>query len=263
MPFPNFEGKHAHDAFFTPQDFVAFLRRKGRWLDVVPPPGVVLCYQASLLKHVVATEEVEPLKTGWGGEFILLKRTDNRVGVCGGFGIGAPIAAAIVEELIALGTKEFVNIGTAGGLQRGNRIGDIVVCSEAIRDEGVSHHYLAPAPYAHPSPDLSERLKAAITRADLPHTEGPSWTIDTPYRETVEEARHYQNHGVLTVEMEAAAVFAVAAYRQVAAAAAFVISDSLADLVWDPQFASPTVAGNLQRLYAAAVDALAAPSGAS
>ncbi len=177
MPFPNFEGKHAHDAFFTPHDFVAFLRRHGRWLDFTAPSGVVLCYQASLLAHVLETEEVERVKTGWGGEFCLLKRTANRVGVCGGFGIGAPIAAAVVEELIALGTTAFVNIGTAGGLQSGCRISDVVVCTEAIRDEGVSHHYLAPAPRAHPTDALSVRLKAALRRADLPHVEGPTWTI--------------------------------------------------------------------------------------
>jgi purine-nucleoside phosphorylase len=92
----------------------------------------------------------------------------------------------------------------------------------------------------------------------MPYATGPTWTIDTPYRETVAEARHYQQAGVMTVEMEAAAVFAVAAYRGVAAAAAFAISDSLADLVWDPQFASPDLAPSLLRLYQAAVAALAA-----
>jgi uridine phosphorylase len=215
------------------------------------------------MDHVLTIEDVERQEKGWGGEFVLLKRTDNRVGVCGGFGIGSPIAAAIVEELIALGTKEFINIGTAGGLQKTNRIGDVVVCTEAIRDEGVSHHYLAPAPRVRPSSPLTDRLKGALTRAALTFDDGPTWTIDTPYRETVEEARHYQSQGVRTVEMEAAAVFAVAAYRRVSAAAAFVISDSLAELVWDPQFASPAVAGNLERLYATAVDALSAPSAAA
>jgi hypothetical protein len=56
--------------------------------------------------------------------------------------------------------------------------------------------------------------------------------------------------------MEAAAVFAVAEYRRVAAAAAFAISDSLAELVWDPQFTSPDLGPSLERLYRAAVDAL-------
>jgi len=256
MAFPNFEGKHAHDAFFTPQDFIAYQRGLGRLPDFRAPKGVVVCYQYSLLKHVVTSEEVEGLKIS-AGDFYLLKRTQNRVGLVGGFGIGAPVAAVVVEELIALGTTEVVNIGTAGGLQASLRIGDVVVCSEAIRDEGVSHHYLPPARYARPSAALTDRLKGALARAAVPYAEGPTWTIDTPYRETVEEARHYQREGVQTVEMEAAAVFAVAEHRGVAAAAAFAISDSLADLVWDPQFESPDLGPSLERLYGAAVDALA------
>lgn len=255
MPFPNFEGKHTHDAFFTPQDFIAYQRRLGRLPDFSPPMGVVLCYQLSLVEHILAVEDVERLRI-WQGGFYLLKRTERQVGVVGGFGIGAPVAAAVVEELIALGTTEFVNIGTAGGLQKGLRIGDIVVCSQAIRDEGVSHHYLPPAQYARPSAALTDRLKGALAQAAVPYTEGPTWTIDAPYRETVEEARHYQREGVQTVEMEAAAVFAVAEHRGVAATAAFAISDSLADLVWDPQFVSPDVGPSLEQLYRAAVEAL-------
>ncbi len=255
MPFPNFEGKHAHDALFTPQDLIAYRQKQGRLLDFSPPKGVILCYQSSLLTYILEVEEVERQKVG-PGDFYLLKRTGNRVGVYGGFGIGAPVAAVVLEDLIALGTTEFINIGTAGGLQKPQQIGDIVVCSQAIRDEGVSYHYRAPAPHAQPAAVLTDRLKEALTRAAVPYTEGPTWTIDTPYRETVAEARHYQREGVQTVEMEAAAVFAVAEYRQVAAAAAFAISDSLAELVWDPQFGSPDLKRSLERLYQAAVAAL-------
>lgn len=256
MPFPNFEGKHGHDAFFTPRDSISYRRKLGRLPDFRAPKGVVICYQGSLLNHIQDSEDAEGLKFA-AGDFYLLKRTENRVGLVGGFGIGAPAAAVVLEELIALGTTEFINIGTAGGLQKSLRIGDIVVCSQAIRDEGVSHHYLSPAQYARPSAALTDRLKDALATTAIPYTEGPTWTIDTPYRETVEEARHYQREGVQTVEMEAAAVLAVAEYRRVAAAAAFAISDSLANLVWDPQFASPDLGPSLVRLYRAAVDALA------
>lgn len=257
MPFPNFEGKHAHDAFFSPQDFVAYEREEGRLPDIVPPQGVIVCYQASLLRHVLETEAVESLSIVPGG-LHLLRRTHGRVGVSGGFGIGAPAASVVVEVLIALGITRFANIGTAGGLQREQRIGDIVVCAGAIRDEGVSHHYLPPATFAEPSAALTAGLRRSLTDHGVPFAEGTSWTIDTPYRETVAEARHYQAEGVRTVEMEAAAVFAVARYRGVEAAAAFVISDSLADLVWEPRFASPDVGESLERLYRAAVDALMA-----
>jgi len=255
MPFPNFEGKHALDSLVTPRDLIAFLRRRGAFPDFVPPASVVICYQPSLLRHIVETEEVQPLKI-MAGDFYLLLRTGRHVGVVGGFGIGAPVAATVVEELIAHGTTAFINIGTAGGLQKDRRIGDLVVCSQAVRDEGVSHHYLPPAKSVAPDLALTALLKAALARAGLPYAEGPTWTIDTPYRETVEEARHYQREGVQTVEMEAAAVFAVAQVRRAAAAAAFTISDSLADLVWDPQFGAREVDTGLAHLYRAAVGAL-------
>ena len=255
MPFPNFVGKHAHDAFFTPQESIA-LRQQKVPRDFTPPTGVVVCYQSSLLQHILAVEAVERVDIGLG-EAYLLPRTGSQVAVIGGFGIGAPAAAIVVEHLIAFGVREVVNIGTAGALQRALRIGDIVVCTSAIRDEGLSHHYLPSAPYAHPSAALTTRLQDALTAAGRSWTAGPSWTIDAAYRETVAEARHYQREGVLTVEMEAAAIFAVAEYRQVAAAAAFVISDSLADQVWDPKFSAPSVQHGLVHLYGAAVDALA------
>ena len=73
--------------------------------------------------------------------------------------------------------------------------------------------------------------------------------MDTPYRETIAEVRQYQQEGVMTVEMEAAALFAVAQYRGVDMAAAFVISDSLAELVWNPQFEVEVVENSLVQLY--------------
>jgi uridine phosphorylase len=63
---------------------------------------------------------------------------------------------------------------------------------------------------------------------------------------------------VLCVEMEAAALFAVAEVRGLRLASAFVISDSLADLVWSPRFHDPAVQAGLSGLYLAAVTALTA-----
>jgi uridine phosphorylase len=65
--------------------------------------------------------------------------------------------------------------------------------------------------------------------------------------------RQLQDKGVLTVEMEAAALFAVAQYRRVDLALAFVISDSLADLVWEPQFHADRTRDALDQPFAAAV----------
>ncbi len=75
MPFPNFAGKHAHDAFFTPQESIA-LRRPQLPPDFIPPTGVVICYQSSLLQHILAVEVVERVNIGLG-ETYLLTRTGN------------------------------------------------------------------------------------------------------------------------------------------------------------------------------------------
>jgi uridine phosphorylase len=255
--YPNFAGKHAEDAMFTPADFADYLRRVGDLEDYQAPTGVVLCYQRSLFNHVLAREGLEPpARRGALHALRLLPSTDGRVGVLGRFGIGAPAAAAALEELAALGTRCFVSIGTAGSLQRDLEVGDLVLCEAAIRDEGVSHHYLPPAKLATASAELTAALGGALRHAGATYRAGTSWTIDTPYRETVAEARLYQSEGVLCVEMEAAALFAVAEVRRVQVASAFTISDSLAELVWDPRFHGSQVEAGLIELYDAALVAL-------
>jgi uridine phosphorylase len=255
--YPNFAGKHAEEAIFTPADFVAYLQQVGALSAAEPPVGIVFCYQRSLYNHVLRTEGLRPPeRRGALHGIVPLPSTSGRVAVLYQSGIGAPAAAAALEELAALGTSRFLSIGTAGSLQRDLRPGDLVLCEAAIRDEGVSHHYLPSAKLATADTDLTGVLRAAMARRGLRFRAGTSWTIDTPYRETVAEARHYQAEGVLCVEMEAASLFAVAEVRGLRVASAFTISDSLADLVWNPRFHEPEVEAGLVALYGAAVNAL-------
>ena len=255
--YPNFAGKHAEEAIFTPADFVAYLQQVGALSAAEPPAGIVFCYQRSLYSHVLRTEGIRPpeRRDALHG-IVCLPSTGGRVALLYHSGIGAPAAAASLEELAALGTSRFVSIGTAGSLQRDLLPGDLVLCEAAIRDEGVSHHYLPPAKLATADADLTSALRAAMTLRGLRFRAGTSWTIDTPYRETVAEARHYQAENVLCVEMEAAALFAVAEVRGLRVASAFTISDSLADLVWNPRFRDPEVEAGLIALYGAALSAL-------
>lgn len=255
--YPNFAGKHDQDAFFNPADFVAYMRSQGRLDGYEAPVGIILCYQRALFDHVLSSEGLDRPdgRAGYKG-MVTLPSTDHRVGVLGGFGIGAPAAAGKLEDLIALGTNRFISVGTAGSLQAHCPVGHTIVCDRAIRDEGVSHHYLPSATHAHASPSLTSALRAELDVRATEYSVGTSWTIDTPYRETVAEARHYQADGVLCVEMEAAALFTVGEYRSVDVAAAFVISDSLADLVWDPQFHSETTTNALFDVYEASIRTL-------
>jgi len=223
--YPNFPGKHQQEAIFSPAEVVASVREDS---GVAAPDAVILTYEPSLIDELEA-RGVSPAG-GYPGpwRFLWFAGTGARqIAVAGRFGIGAPAAVVVLEELIALGAREFISIGTAGCLQPRCAFGQAVVCTGAIRDEGVSHHYAPAGKFAWPSPALTARLTDALTAGGSAPEAGLAWTIDAPYRETIAEARSYQAEGVICVEMEAAALFTVGAYRGVDVAAAFVVSDHL------------------------------------
>jgi len=222
---------------------------------IVPPEAMIFCPSSDLLNHVITNHAVTPIHC-FIGNFYLLSETENKIGIMGKFGIGAPAVVAICEEFIAWGVKRFIIIGTAGTLQKHIGIGDIVVCERAIRDEGTSYHYIKPSKYAYPSKKLTKRLEASLDALGQGYSRGTSWTTDAPFRETIAEARQYQKEEVATVEMEASALFAVAQYRNVEMGAMFTISDSLADLKWSPHFHHERTKAGLETLYKAAVGAL-------
>src|SRR5579862_5315936 len=220
------------------------------------PNAVVMLYQEALYEAVIAFESTTVLgEHGVYRRTVTLDRTDGRLGVVGGFGYGAPMAALVMEDLAALGTTRFVSMGTAGSLQADLEPAAVVVCTGAVRDDGVSHHYAPADAMVAPDPVLTDALDRAARRAGLDPRRGSTWTIDTPYRETAAEALHYRDAGVLCVEMEAAGLFAVAAHRGVAVAAAFCMSDTIIEGTWDGHFDNPTLAHNLLALYGAAVEA--------
>lgn len=253
--FPNFRNKDVHSSMFEPCEFMNYLKKIGRYPDFKVPKAAILCYQSKLLNYVLEKHKATKV-SGFTRSCYLLDDTDGEIMILGQFGVGSPSAVLILEELIAFGVKNFISLGTAGALQKEQNIGDIVVCEKAIRDEGTSHHYIKSAKYSFPSREITKRIEEEFNQRNVYFTTGTSWTIDAPYRETVEEARHYQSEGVLTVEMEASALFTVAEYRNVRLGSMFTISDSLAELVWKPEMESKETATGLEILYQVALKVL-------
>ena len=127
-------------------------------------------------------------------------------------------------------------MGLAGSLQPDLRLGSVVLCDRALRDEGTSHHYTKEGKFARPSAELTKRLDQLLRRKGVDFRCGSSWTIDAPYRETVPEIRRYRREGILTAEMESSAVFTVARHLKCQAAGLFVVSDHLDERGWQPLF---------------------------
>lgn len=147
-------------------------------------------------------------------------------------GVGGPISAGLLEEVIAYGSRRFIAVGGCGILEAGYRVGHLVVVSAAVRDEGTSYHYLPPSREVGVQPEMVHYLDQLLTRRELPHVVGKTWTTDAPYRETRPKIEKRRQEGCLTVEMEAASMLAVAQVRQVAFGQILYAGDDLSG-EWD------------------------------
>lgn len=232
-----------HEALFNPIDFLKYQKIKIKKF----PKKYVLVYQFSALNYIKRKYKPKKIKIY---SLLTIYKYKN-IGFVKLTGIGCPHAVAVFEELIALGGKEFLNIGTAGGLQHDG----IFLCNKALRDEGTSYHYIPHGNYTFPDEKLTKRLGKAIEKQGLEYFGGTTWTIDAPYRETKEEVKKYKKKKIATVEMESSALFAVAKYRKVKIASAFVVSDVLGEK-WEPKFHTFNVKKTLNKLLDTCVKCL-------
>jgi uridine phosphorylase len=147
-------------------------------------------------------------------------------------GVGAALAGTFFEESIAHGCRRFIAIGTAGGLVPSLTIGHVIVPTFALRDEGMSYHYLPPSRTVEPSVEAIDAIVRTLRRHDVPFVTGGTWTTDAPYRETVGKVGRRVEEGCLTVEMEAAALFAISRFRGVPIGQLLTTSDDLSGEEW-------------------------------
>ncbi|MGD2186636.1 MAG: nucleoside phosphorylase [Desulfobacterales bacterium] len=155
--------------------------------------------------------------------------------------IGAPYAAMVLETLIAWGARKIIFLGWCGSISPKVKIGDIIVPTAAMIDEGTSRHYKKDDNrISFPSELMITKLKAALDRKRVNYHHGSVWSTDAIYRETRDKIENYQRLDVVGVEMEISAMFTVATFRKVDMGAIVVVSDELASLKWRPGFKTAT-----------------------
>ncbi|MBD0283208.1 MAG: purine-nucleoside phosphorylase [Thermoleophilaceae bacterium] len=133
-------------------------------------------------------------------------------------GMGGPSAAIVCEELIALGARRLVRIGTCGALVDGIELGELLVAEAVVPADGASVA-LGADTLVSPDRELTERLVAAGAR---PVTVA---TSDLFYDDRDGGAGGWIERGAVAVEMEAAAVLQVAARHGAAAACVVGVTD--------------------------------------
>ncbi|WP_128476972.1 nucleoside phosphorylase [Halorussus pelagicus] len=227
MPIPNFGDKYDADALFSPEEAVSEQGDGGGLPDV--PPAVILGFEDVLYESVVERSD-ESVNLVRSQEVHLL---NDDVGFIGDFGIGAPVTATITENVIAAGAEVVCILGGCGCLQRSIPPNDAILPTTAIRDEGVSYHYLPPEEEVRATPNLVDALDESLSAAGVETHRGPTWTTSAMYRETVPEIEQYAEEGVVSLGMESAAMLAVAAYRGADAAVVHEIGDHLTPDEWE------------------------------
>jgi DeoD family purine-nucleoside phosphorylase len=141
-------------------------------------------------------------------------------------GMGCPTAAIVIEELIQLGTRRLVRVGTAGGLQRDLELGDLVVAISAVPADGTARTYVGGEPHA-PTAEFgfTHGLIHAAKELGLRPRVGPIASSDTFYDPDPERHRRWASRGILAVEMEAAVLFTIGGIRGIQTACVLTISD--------------------------------------
>lgn len=163
------------------------------------------------------------------------------VSVCS-TGIGGPSASIALEELVNVGARVFIRVGSAGGRQPETPIGTPVVITAAYRGEGTSKAYLPPEFPAVADLDVTNALVAAAQERGEPYRAGLGFTRDAYYVQDAALNELLTAHGIEAAEQEAAILFIVGARRRVRVGAV-VATDSN---IWLPQ--QPTLAEK-ERLY--------------
>ncbi len=145
-------------------------------------------------------------------------------------GMGTPSLSIVVEELLRLGARRFIRVGTCGGIADGLRTGDLVVATAACPVDGATNTYLHGEPYA-PAADfeLTRALVDAASQAGVEAQTGLVASVDVFYNTDDDYAKRWRERGVLAFEMEASALFFLAARAGVQAACALTVSDVLSE----------------------------------
>lgn len=253
------------DERFTPQMAVAYAaKRRGVAVEAfgVAPVAVLSWHRRTAQSLAEATAARLPEHWFYGEQYPLYSGEVGGHRVCFvHVPVGAPGTVMVMEELIACGARAFLGLGLAGSLQPHAPVGTWLIPTSCVREEGTSGHYVSADVPIGPSARLVQAVAAASRAEGVEPLTGPLWTTDAPYRELKSKVETYRQQGVLGVDMETSAVYALGQFRGVDACNLLVVSDELWD-EWRPAFGQPELREAMRRAERAILRCLSGDLGA-
>ena len=146
-------------------------------------------------------------------------------------GMGCPSAAIVIEELVMLGCKRLLRVGTCGGLQPHHRLGDMIVAISAVPQDGTTNTYVHEPHCPTASFELVNTAVLAAKELGQPIHVGPVVSSDVFYNPDGGQYQRWSDRGILGVEMESSVLFTLGALRNVKAGCLLTVSDLLQKLL--------------------------------
>ena len=215
-------------AVINPIDFV-------KKIDGMPEVGIA-CYSHVLFNKIIEKYQGEVIGeldyTDTVKKIYRIEYKGNKYAMFM-MSVGAPAAATCIEDVHAMGCNKFIVFGNCGVLDK--KVVDlaIIIPNRAIRDDGLSYHYIEDNFFIDINKKYSNIFKRILNNKGYSYIEGTTWTTDAFYRETKEKVIRMKNNGAICVEMEAAALQAVCDFRGIDLMTFFYAADNLDNDYWD------------------------------
>lgn len=215
MPPPLLNDKAFDEAsVFTPENLLREARRQNGAGEGRVPDVCILDPDGDMVRYLRSNGRArrDPNWACYHTELYDFEFDGQTLGVVG-FAVGASFAVLVAEELFASGCRLVISVTSSGRIVEKGDPPYFVLIEKALRDEGTSYHYLPPGEYAALDLELDRALGGAFEDLAVQVYRGASWTTDAPFRETKTAIEAAQRREILCVEMEAAALYAMAETR--------------------------------------------------
>lgn len=180
------------------------------------PKVAVSCFERStfdrMLERLGGVEITRMKKANWDAPVYRTSYKGVEIALFEAY-VGAAGCVGDLEDLFAAGAEKLVLFGTCGVLDRSVRDCGVIIPTAALRDEGTSFHYAPPSDEIEVNPKYREEFIEILDRHNCTYAFGKTWTTDAFYRETAEKTARRRAAGCICVDMECAAVAALAQFR--------------------------------------------------
>ena len=215
-------------AVINPSDFV-------KKIDGMPEIAIA-CYSHVLFDKIIEKYQGEVIGeldyTDTVKKIYRIEYKENKYAIFM-MSVGAPAAATCIEDIHAMGCNKFIVFGNCGVLDKNIEDLAIIIPTNAIRDEGLSSHYLEYNKTIKLNEKYGSLLKDILNQKSYSFIEGTTWTTDAFYRETKDKVADMKSLGAICVEMEAAALQAVCDFRNIDLITFFYAADNLDSDYWN------------------------------